>query len=118
MNKKLKILNQNINLRVVIKFQLISFKVWIHEDEGNSGPELDEGKREKEFQFKSDKLDMLPFTAFDSGFKEGKVGFFCTECNGLKISNIQLWVDDCSIVQKDTGYSNLVSPCSVKYIEK
>lgn len=113
MVQKLEILNQNNNYRVVIKFQKLSFKVWIHEDEGSSA-ELDEDKREEDFQFKSDKLDMLPFTIFNSNFVEGKVGFFCTECNGLKLSNIQLWADDCSIQQKDTGIPNLVSPCSVR----
>lgn len=46
---------------------------------------------------------MLPFKAFDTFLKEGKVGFFCTECNGLKISNIQLWADDCLVVAKDAG---------------
>lgn len=93
-------LGLNVNLRVVIKFVLYKFDVWIHEDEGGRSSELDEEKRDKEFKFKSDKID-LPLKAYDLFLKEGKVGFFCTECNGLKISNIQLWADDCQVLSKD-----------------
>lgn len=102
----------NTNLRIVIKFVMHKFKIWIHEDDGGHSAELDEIKRDKEFNFKSDKLDMLPFNSFDTFLKEGKIGFFCTQCNGLKISNIQLWADDCTINQKDAAYPNFVSPCS------
>jgi hypothetical protein len=105
-------LNLSTNLRIVIKFVMYKFKIWVHEDDGGHSAELDESKREKEFNFKSDKLDMLPFNSFDTFMKEGKIGFFCTQCNGLKISNIQLWADDCLINEKEEGYPNLVSPCS------
>jgi len=46
---------------------------------------------------------MQPYSSFDTFLKEGKVGFFCTECNGLKISNIQLWADDCTIIPASAG---------------
>lgn len=48
-------LNQNVNLRIVIRFVLMKFSIWIHEDEGVLSSELDEDKRKKEFDFKSDK---------------------------------------------------------------
>lgn len=50
--------------------------------------------------------------------KEGKIGFFCTQCNGLKLSHIQLWADDCQVVSRDAGYLNLVSPCSHRLVEQ
>jgi len=79
--------------------------------------DLDETKRDKEFAYTSDKLAMLPIESYDSFLKEGKVGFFCTQCNGLKLSNIQLWADDCQVVSKGTGFPNLLSPCSHRLIE-
>jgi len=48
-------LNLNTNLRIVIKFHLFKFKLWVHEDEGGLSSDLDEDKRQKEFNFSSDK---------------------------------------------------------------
>lgn len=48
-------LNLSVNLRIVIKFVLMRFSIWIHEDEGGMTSDLDEGKRKKEFEYKSDK---------------------------------------------------------------
>lgn len=112
-------LNENIQMRVVIKFMRHTFKFWIHQDEGGHTLELDlekrQKKRQKEFQFHNDRLDMLPLEVYDevydTQFKEGRFGFFCTQCNGLALSNIQFWADECDIAVKD-GYSNLVSQFS------
>jgi len=46
----------------VVQFVLYTIKVWVHEDEGGHSPDLDEGKREAEFNYTNDKLGMLPFT--------------------------------------------------------
>jgi len=39
---------------------------------------------------------------FDSGLKEGKIGFFCSDCQGILWSSIQLWCDKC-IIKNDFG---------------
>jgi len=62
MLEKMPSLSLNVNVRVVVQFVLYTIKVWVHEDEGGHSPDLDEGKREAEFNYTNDKLGMLPFT--------------------------------------------------------
>jgi len=42
-----------------------------------------------------EKSDAIQF--YDPGLKEGRVGFFCSDCKDALFASIQLWSDKCKI---------------------
>jgi len=54
---------------------------------------------------------------WNSGFKDGKIGFFCSNCFGLQIASVQLWSDTC-IIKSSNSIKYIIKPQgSCKYKE-
>jgi len=68
----------------VIKFDRNKIKIWIHPDsESPMMTEVNDDERKKELKYQNDLYK--PFIAYDSGMKEGRIGWFCSNCKGLII---------------------------------
>jgi len=77
------VLNSEVWLRVVIKFVRFSFTIHV-------SPELDIVPDELNKEMRETELKLESISFFDSGLKEGRVGFFCSDCKDVKWSSIQL----------------------------
>jgi len=78
----------------------VRFKItfWVEPEAETAPDNLDPAFRKQELGKPNGK------EVFDPGLKEGKVGFFCSDCSTIMWSSIQLWCDKCII--KKTNSSN------------
>lgn len=81
-------------IRIVIKFETYKFKIWITPETEITSNELDIKERDKEYERPD------PIEIYNQGLKEGRIGFFCSDCTSMMISSIQLWCFKCMVKDK------------------
>lgn len=90
MTKQMQI-NKFFWYRVVVKYKKNQFQIWLQQETEVGNGKLKKSRREREFK----SLQYL-FTAFDAGYVQGGLGWYCDVCKDVEVDDIQVWQDKCT----------------------
>lgn len=68
--------------------------------------EVDLDSRQNELDYQNDMY--TPFEFSDAGLKDGKIGWFCSNCKGLIIKNAVFYADECKASDGESGGSSTI----------
>lgn len=119
--EKIEYLSMDVYIRVVILFIQNKIKILIYPEETRYTTSVDIDAREDELSQTNHLYP--PYEFFDAGMKDGRIGWFGSNCKGLLITRAVFYADACKAAGDigagvgESVFDYLISPISVRYTE-